>query len=201
MSFERKLLGSVLLCAMSSQALAALPPLSPEELEQGATLIISGSVSNIDVTTSGLGRSVDWVIKLQAKVDAVSKGDVQAGDTISIQCWRLKSRPAGWAGPSGHHSIPAEGSQFEMWLRQGDEGEWIPLQPNGIRLLDRSKAFDFDAVPDSASNRAGLVLLSLLLLCVVAGVAVVAIVVRRKPQPTGLKRSDPLSAMSEPDGE
>ena len=71
-----------------------------------------------------------------------------AGDTITIHCWRVKSRPTGWAGPSGHYGIPAAGSRFEMWLRRTDEGNWEPLQPNGINLID-GPAIDFDSLPSS----------------------------------------------------
>ena len=122
---------------------AALPPLAPDELDNSATLIITGVANELDVSTSGGRKDSNWIASIDATIESVAKGDAKPGETIEIACWRVRSRPNGWAGPSGHYDIPAKGSRFRMWLRKNAAGAWEPLTPNGIELLDDDPGHSF----------------------------------------------------------
>ncbi len=126
---------------------AALPPLSPEEREAQATLIVSGEVVGSRVMTLRKPVSTVTFVRLAAKVESVEKGaELVPGDQLlDIRCRRIGLHEAD--GAQGHRDIPAEGSRFKMWLRKNpespDEPQWEPLEPNGIELLDGSAAMTF----------------------------------------------------------
>ena len=131
---------------------AALPPLSPQQLHRNAELIIVGKAASVKASSDGKEDYTNWIVDLDAKVEAVEKAvPADMTETISVNCWRLKSRPSGWVGPSGHYSIPAKAARFRMWLRKNEAGTWEPLKPNGIQLLDGHAGLDFEN-PETVSK-------------------------------------------------
>ena len=148
-------LALLLLVAASLPAFAALPPLSPEEKVSSADAIITGKVSSADIEIDGTGGISSYVVKLQASIDQIEKGEdlVKSSDTITIQCWRLRKAPNGWAGPSGHHDIPGEGSTFRASMTQNENGNWEPLAPNGFELTNDSEGISFAAAEKSMHTR------------------------------------------------
>ena len=129
-----------------SNARAALPPLSEEELAKQAEVIITGRVSEAHTTIKRRSSTSIYAVELSVTVESVEKGQeqVSADDMLTIHCWTI--RTSKMAGPSGHGPIPGEGSGFRMWLRQDVDGLWEPLEPNGIELLTPKKPISFGVV-------------------------------------------------------
>lgn len=136
---------------------AALPPLSPEQREAQATLIVTGEVVASRLMTLRKPASTVTFVRLAAKVESVEKGAerVPANQILDIRCRRIGLHEAD--GPQGHLDIPAEGSRFKMWLRKNPESpeqsQWEPLEPNGIELLDGSPAMTFGEVTPPRTMR------------------------------------------------
>ena len=129
-----------------NEANAALPPLSPDELQRRAEVVVVGTVNEVTVTaTQTKSQFSNWIVKIDATVERADKGStaIQMGKTLRVECWSLKQRPYGWVGPSGHYNIPAKGARFRMWLTRNEAGNWSPLTPNGIILLDGHSRLDF----------------------------------------------------------
>lgn len=118
-------------------AMAALPPRSPANLKDTATLIVTGKLISSKHTVEGKSPTRDNVYLLSVAVDGVEKGKgVAKGDTVEIRCWTVNSRPDGWAGPAGHFQIPEKNQRSRFWLIKREDGKWEPLEPNGIAPLD-----------------------------------------------------------------
>jgi len=138
-------------------AFAALPPLTPEEKEAQATLIVTGRVVGSRMMTLRKPTSTVTFVRLAAEIESVEKGgeEVPANRLLDIRCRRIGLHDAD--GPHGHRGIPAEGSRFTMWLRKNpgapDQAQWEPLEPNGIELLDGSAAMVFPEAAPSHSLR------------------------------------------------
>ncbi len=139
---------AILALGFLSPAFAALPPLSPEELEDRAVLVITGEVLASRVLVHRKPSSSIYLVRLSVLVGSVEKGDDIIGGitTLDVRCWRMRKTKL--VGPWGHSDIPADGSRFRMWLRQNEDGQWEPLEPNGIELLDSSPPITFAAVED-----------------------------------------------------
>jgi len=162
-------LAALVLLGLWLPATAALPPLSPEELAERADLVITGEVLASRVLVHRKPSSSMYLIRLGVLVESVEKGDDLIGEakSLDIRCWKM--RKTSLAGPSGHEEIPADASRFRMWLRQNDDGQWEPLEPNGIELLDGSPAITFAEVENRELGKGYLVggIIGLLLLGVI----------------------------------
>lgn len=132
-----------LLLGITSSVEAALPPLSDQELSDTAELIITGEVIASRVLVHRKPGSSIYMVRLAASVNEIEKGQelLESSRSIDIRCWRM--RKTNLVGPSGHSNIPADGSSFRMWLKKNDEGQWTPLEPNGIELLEGSTPITF----------------------------------------------------------
>lgn len=145
----------VVQASLLQEASAALPPLSADELSRRAEIIVVGRVQQVSVSTSRtISQSSNWNVEINAMIDQTVKAspNLSIGKTLRIECWALKQRPFGWVGPSGHSNIPAKGARFRMWLTKNQAGNWSPLAPNGIELLDGHSRLDFNH-PDAVSPK------------------------------------------------
>ena len=131
-----------------TSAFAELPPLSPDELKNRAELVITGEVLASRVLVHRKPSSSVYLVRLSVRVGSVEKGKelIDGITTLDIRCWRM--RKSHLVGPSGHEDIPADGSRFRMWLSKNADGQWEPLQPNGIELLEGSAPITFAAVEE-----------------------------------------------------
>lgn len=125
---------------------ADLPPLSTDELQAGAEVIITGRVAGARVMIHRKPASSVYFVRLKAEVDAIEKGGNLIADSryLDIRCWRIRNHKG--TGPAGHRHIPADGSRFRMWLKKNQDDKWEPLEPNGIELLDGSAEMGFAEV-------------------------------------------------------
>lgn len=133
-------------------AFAALAPLSPDELEQRAELVITGEVLASRVLVHRRPGVSTYLVRLGARIDSVEKGETgESAKTIEIRCRALRSTRL--AGRTGHDDIPADGARFRMWLRKNGDGHWEPLEPNGIEPLEGAGAMSFAEVERSNTLR------------------------------------------------
>jgi hypothetical protein len=127
---------AVLVCSAALTAMAALPPRSPGDLASSAALIITGTVTDSAHVVEGKSSNRDDVYTLKVRIDGVEKGkDITPGEILEVRCWKVNSRPDGWAGPGGHGRIPKKDERSRFWLIKRADGKWEPLQPNGIEPL------------------------------------------------------------------
>ena len=133
-----------------SHCSAALPPLSPEELQNDAEAIVTGEAVSIEALKTRdhlFSSDYDWKIVITLRITSVSKSARFAeGEEIQIHCWKVGNRSDGWAGPSGHLGIPDQGAVAKFYLKKSQAGQWAPLQPNGIELVSGERL----ALPDDA---------------------------------------------------
>jgi len=134
-----------LFALVAASAWGAQAPLDADALKMGATNIVSGTVSEVAVTTQKTKlkseRSLvnrDRVYSITVKVATVSKGsDVKPGEEITIVAWQAKRRWFWHAGPQGHGSIPAKGDNVTVHLDGKDGDAHTPVLPNGIAIDDK----------------------------------------------------------------
>lgn len=126
----KKLLLAPMVLALMLVARAALPPLSPQELENQATDIVLVTVMNVTESVEDVSGGNDHVYKLNVRVDDAKKGTLRSGLTLTVECRKTGERPQGWAGPQGQNEIPAEKARVKMYLREQDNRFFL-LEPNG----------------------------------------------------------------------
>lgn len=114
---------------------AAIAPLSPEDLQATADVIVVGQVEKIERRVVDLDCGKNSVYELDVLVRKVEKGKV-TGDYLLATCWQPDERPEGWAGHQGQNDIPSQGSEIRLFLRDAGEGAFEILEPNGWESLD-----------------------------------------------------------------
>src|SRR4051812_40688496 len=118
----RMLIGSLLVgFVFVASALAEARPLTPKELTEKSTNIVTGRVLAIyarDIETERSGKgTVETHRVVEIEVEAVEKGDgIRATDIVYVRCRHLKKhgvpkRP----GPVGH-DIPKGGDKVRAYL-------------------------------------------------------------------------------------
>ncbi len=122
----------ILLTAMSALSalplLAALPPLSSDDLYSLASHVITGEVVSVDRFE---GRERDGYrddsFHIRIQLTQPSSGSLRAGDIVVVTTTQAGARPMGWAGPSGQYDIPDVGQNGVFFLN----AELVLLNPNG----------------------------------------------------------------------
>jgi hypothetical protein len=120
----------------SGVAFAEVPDLSPEKLELMATHIFSGKIARI---YSSVELSADWettysVAELQ--LSKVEKGKYLA-KLLYVRFWRRRWKGKGEApdGAYGHRAVPALDSTVRVFAREGEDGGYDVVSPNGFELI------------------------------------------------------------------
>lgn len=119
----------MLIAALSAlPLLAALPPLSNDDLNTMAAHIITGRVVSVD---RQLGQERegyrDDAFHIRIQLSQPASGSLQAGDIVVVTTWQAAARPLGWAGPSGQYDIPRVGQDGVFYLN----ADLVMLNPNG----------------------------------------------------------------------
>ena len=134
---------------LATEVTAERPNLSPDQLQNEATHVVTGTVKaaySRDVETRRQGPgTVETHTVLEIEVDAVEKGGgVRPGDVIYARCWRVKKSGEGPRPPgAGGHRIPTAAGRVRAYLARG---EYLPtgqednglavVYPNGVKSLD-----------------------------------------------------------------
>ena len=126
---------------LNAPAFAEKAPLSVEELQKQAHVIVVATIEHIRVESEGsrfepgFGNS-DWGVYLTLRVETVEKGNL-ADSQLGTRCFRIRHRRScmEYLTPSGHHPIPARGTRVRAYL-EGEDRAWRVVLPNGIAPID-----------------------------------------------------------------
>jgi len=126
----------VVLC-VATLSLAAVPPLSREQLRAEATLVVTGTIKSVATSTNKAGEDrSDTCYRIAIEVQSVEKGDASfEGRTVEATTWRPAQRPRGWTGDQGQNTKPVEGTSVRCHLRADEKDGFKLLTPNGLELL------------------------------------------------------------------
>ena len=131
------------LIVMEASSLAAVAPLSPENLRKKASHIITGRVLEVKSSIEkskverafGLHRDRVFTITLQASEVSKGKG-VKLGEKVVVTAWRPATRIPPMPGPQGHSLIPEKGQVVTVHVASKKGASFVPFMPNGIRIDD-----------------------------------------------------------------
>ena len=145
-------LSSVLsICLIASTGWAAIPPLEPDALRRTADVVIVGGIEDFSSVETRRKNGLEQThFAVQVKVHAVEKGVPSlAGKTITVHGWNVRSMPAGWTGPSGHHTIDYDQTlrqilqcsakapvRARFYLSVREKEKHILLEPNGLEVIE-----------------------------------------------------------------
>jgi len=112
-------------------AWAALPPLDDAERQASSNLIVRGEI----VSVKSQKKRIRWGFSdlemiLTIRVSECTKGGLQPGSTVMVQCWIAEDRPDGWVGDGGQRPRPREGAKG-VFYAQEKAGKLHLLHPNG----------------------------------------------------------------------
>ena len=129
---------------------AEVPPLPKAELEEKAELVVTGTVTKVEVTeVKGRDGSVrERRHRLSVKVAKVEKGKPKDPDKPLVArgvTYVLKPMET---GSGGHYagklavrvSAVKEGWELKLYLKPGKDGEYDILFPNGFEVVKRPDA-------------------------------------------------------------
>ena len=129
------------LIVMEASSLAAVAPLSPENLRKEASHIITGRVLEVrsEIEKSQVERAFglhrDRVFSITLQVAAVSKGKgVKQGEKVVVTAWRPATRIPPMPGPQGHSPIPEKGQVVTVYVASWKGISFATIMPNGIRI-------------------------------------------------------------------
>jgi hypothetical protein len=138
---------------------AAKAPLTPEELKQQASLIVTGTV--VELTSkdqqskveTAFGNHVDRVFTIKLKVTKIAKGSgVKAAEVIDLEAWKPIRRLPPLPGLQGHTTIPSKGETVTVYLKRKQANAYEPILPNGIVIVNKDGAANSDP-GNAALNR------------------------------------------------
>lgn len=114
---------------------AAIPPMSPEDLQSTADVVLVATVEKVTTRSVELAPDThNTVYEIDLKVEKVEKGKI-TGKAVLATCWQPEMRPQGWAGPQGQNEIPTAKARGRFYLRDAGEGAYEILEPNGWSSL------------------------------------------------------------------
>jgi hypothetical protein len=128
----------------STQTFAAKAPLSPDELDEQADVVMVGKVERYRTDRRVMEGEERTQVTLYVVVESVEKGDPgDVGRTMTVRCDRLtRMSPFMLPTHDGNESIPAPGSRAKFFLAGGSA-----LAPNGIEVLDGGAELDLPMKP------------------------------------------------------
>jgi len=141
----RRIILIVLAIGIGSSVQADLIDLLPEGLERAPHIVV-GEVVDVEVfdvqipdetfSPSHRRGNIDRHYRYTIRINEVEKtrGDLEAGDFISVEAWRMLHRPGGLfatIGYQGHRPLPAKGDLIRAYLK-GGQRMFEPLDPNGF---------------------------------------------------------------------
>ena len=131
--------------------LAAIAPLSQEQLDEQSELIVTGRVVAIEskVQKSKIERALgihrDQIYSIKLEMVSLHKSPpLEQGkglkELLVVEAWRPVTRIPPLPGSQGHESIPKKGNEVKMYLKWNkNKALWEPLLPNGIKLVKKEQ--------------------------------------------------------------
>ena len=107
---------ALILVALATDSVRAERP--PQDRD-AAPVVVTGTVEAVD-------EEWDWqtdYYKISVRVEELERGDgIRPGDLIVVSCFQWSRPPPGYAGASGHRSIPDVGDKIRLFaLGRGAE--------------------------------------------------------------------------------
>jgi hypothetical protein len=146
---------AMLLCGVfflgAIHLLAAISPLSQEQLDEQSELIVTGRVVAIESKVQkskiewALGIHRDRVYSIKLEMVSLHKSpQLEQGkglkELLVVEAWRPVTRIPPLPGLQGHESIPKKGDLVKMYLKWNKNGaHWEPLLPNGIEITRKAE--------------------------------------------------------------
>ena len=131
--------------------IAAIAPLSQEQLDEQSELIVTGRVVAIESKVQktkierALGIHRDRVYSIKLEMVSLHKSPpLEQGkglkELLVVEAWRPVTRIPPLPGSQGHESIPKKGNEVKMYLKWNkNKALWEPLLPNGIKLVKKEQ--------------------------------------------------------------
>ena len=131
--------------------IAAIAPLSQEQLDEQSELIVTGRVVAIEskVQKSKIERALgihrDQIYSIKLEMVSLHKSPpLEQGkglkELLVVEAWRPVTRIPPLPGSQGHESIPNKGNEVKMYLKWNkNKALWEPLLPNGIKLVKKEQ--------------------------------------------------------------
>ncbi|MGB0587931.1 MAG: hypothetical protein ACPGQC_14355 [Limisphaerales bacterium] len=131
--------------------LAAIAPLSQEQLHEQSERIVTGRVVAIEskVQKSKIERALgihrDRVYSIKLEMVSLHKSPpLEQGkglkELLVVEAWRAVTRIPPLPGLQGHESIPKKSDLVKMYLKWNKNGaHWEPLLPNGIEITKKAE--------------------------------------------------------------
>src|SRR5688572_9556404 len=132
---------AVLLLLATALARAAIPKLSPDELKQRATHIVTGEVRAVYSLESGERPDyADRKFCVELTPSAVEKGEgLKEGRALYVRTWKPAKRPQAWTGSQGQNKIPEPNQRVRLYLKESKDGALDLLDPNGVEFIGDGK--------------------------------------------------------------
>lgn len=125
--------------ALTAPLRAEKVDMSPEELRQTATHVITGQVTAVyeRAVTRGDWKYTHYLAEI--RVDECEKGDgIQQGDLVYVRYWRRAWIGEGRVPPSttGHRGLPSDGESLRMYLaRNAYDGFSVDNKDGGFNVI------------------------------------------------------------------
>jgi hypothetical protein len=115
----------------AAPAMAALPPLDDAQRQAESNVVVRGEIVRIESRKKRIrwGYSNREMI-LSVKISECTKGGLEVGTVVFLQCWAADDRPDGWVGDGGQRPTPREGDKGLFYAEERD-GKLHLLHPNG----------------------------------------------------------------------
>ena len=134
-----KLAAIAIVLAAAALARAAIPKLSPDELKQRATHIVTGEVRAVySFETGERPDYADRKFCIELIPSAIEKGEnLKVGRVIYARTAKPAKRPQAWTGGQGQNKIPEPNQRVRLYFKESKDGALDLLEPNGVEILVR----------------------------------------------------------------
>ena len=131
---------ALLFAAVPGVVFASIAPLTPEMLEEQASLIVTGEVLGTYVRHEAAGADIRGYYVAEIRVADVEKGDLPSpGQPVYARLWntvRVGERYES-CGPGDYFTVPDAGDRVRVWLETTPNGYQV-VYPNGVEVLSES---------------------------------------------------------------
>ncbi len=114
-----------------------IPPLREDQLRETATHVFRGTISRIYSTRERTSADFEttWNVA-EIRVDQCEKGDAERRIAY-VRFWRKHYVGSSLAPPGhyGHQGIPKIGANVRAYVKQGEDGGYDVLSPNGLTVI------------------------------------------------------------------
>jgi hypothetical protein len=117
-----------LVLLLNLTAHSAIPPLSQQDREAYASIIVTGKVREItEKLSSNNPYFADFIYTVTL--------DLENNNQITFSFWKAAVRPDGMCGPSGQYGMIHKDTVIRAYLSVDKLNNYVLLEPNGFDIL------------------------------------------------------------------